>query len=157
MLKYNPIYRKFINEKKTILPAKMVRAKFYQIKQYEYIDGTKGVYSDSNAPIIYTLFVSKSKDIVHAIKVSNVRPSLIKKFFGRLVNEDTQKIEMRGGAKKFYKSAVVKVPIITEDAYRTYKLSGFGRVIELDMDVEKLTPTSKPATGIDEQSQKKNI
>jgi hypothetical protein len=134
----------------------MSRARFYLIKEYEYVDGTKGRYTETTAPIIYTLFVSKGKDIVHAVKVSNVNPELIKKFFGKFVNEDTERLEMRGGAKAFYEKVVMKVPIITNDAYRTYKLSGFGKVIELDMDVNSLTPRSKNVIGIDEKSQIKN-
>lgn len=154
MVNYNPIYRKFIDERKYISANKMVRAKFYLIKEYEYVDGTKGSYSDTKAPIIYTLFVSKSKDIVHAVKVSNVNPTLIKRFFGKFVNEDTEMLEMKGGAKKFYSSVVSKVPIVTNEAYRTYKISGFGKVIELDMDVNQITPKNKNVIGIDKSSQK---
>ncbi len=154
MLIYNPIYRKFIDERKYISANKMVRAKFYLIKEYEYVDGTKGSYSDTKAPIIYTLFVSKAKDIVHAVKVSNVNPTLIKRFFGKFVNEDTEMLEMKGGAKKFYSTVVSKVPIVTNEAYRTYKISGFGKVIELDMDVNQITPKNKNVIGIDKSSQK---
>ena len=50
---------------------------------------------------------------------------------------------MRGGAKKFYENIVAKVPIITNDAYRTYKLSGFGRIIALEMDETHITPKQK--------------
>jgi hypothetical protein len=157
MLNYNPIYRKFIDERKFIQPLKMVRAKFYLIKEYEYVDGTKGRYGDTDAPIIYTLFVSKAKDIVHAVKVSNVNPNLIKRFFGKFVNEEEEVLQMKGGAKKFYSSVVSKVPIITNEAYRTYKISGFGKIIELDMDVNELTPRNVNVTGIDKKSQKGNI
>ena len=157
MSNYNPIYRKFIDERKFIVPQKMVRAKFYLIKEYEYVDGTKGRFTETTAPIIYTLFVSKAKDIVHAVKVSNISPQLIKRFFGKFVNEDEEKLEMKGGAKKFYSSVVSKVPIITNEAYRTYKISGFGKVIELDMDVNELTPKNMNVTGIDKNSQKGNI
>jgi hypothetical protein len=156
MQSYNPLYRKFIDDRNFIVPNQMTRAKFYLIKEYEYIDGTKGKYSEFSAPIIYTLFVSKVKDVVHAVKVSNVNPNLIKKFFGRFVNEDTDLLEMRGGAKAFYEKVVMKVPIITNEAYRTYKLSGLGKIIELDMDINSLTPRHKNATGIDEKSQLKN-
>ena len=157
MKSYNPLYRKYINQKKAVIANRMSRAKFYQIKDYEYVDGTRGVYSDQEAPIIYTLFVSKSKDIVHAVKVSLVNPTLIKRFFGKFVNESTHLIEMRGGSKKFYESVVSKVPIVSNEAYRTYKLSGFSKVYELDMDVNKLTPVFKDVVGIDPKSQKKNI
>jgi hypothetical protein len=121
------------------------------------VDGTKGRFTETTAPIIYTLFVSRAKDIVHAVKVSNVNPNLIKRFFGKFVNEDTERLEMRGGAKKFYSSVVAKVPIITNDSYRTYKISGFGKVIELDMDVNELTPKNMNVVGIDKKSQKGNI
>ncbi len=157
MSNYNPIYRKFIDSRNFISPLKMVRAKFYLIKEYEYVDGTKGRFTETTAPIIYTLFVSKSKDIVDAVKVSNISPQLIKKFFGKFVNEDEEKLQMKGGAKKFYSSVVSKVPIITNEAYRTYKISGFGKVIELNMDVNELTPKNVNVIGIDKTSQKGNV
>jgi hypothetical protein len=156
MINYNPIYRKFIDDKNTIASTQMVRAKFYLIKGYEYVDGTKGRYSETTAPIIYTLFVSKSKDIVHCVKVSNIRPDLIKRFFGKFVNEENETLEMKGGAKAFYQKVVSKVPIITNDAYRTYKLSGLSKIVELNMDVDKLTPTTMKVTSIDPKTQTKN-
>ncbi len=157
MSNYNPIYRKFIDDRKYIAPQRMVRAKFYLIKEYEYVDGTKGRFTETTAPIIYTLFVSKAKDIVHAVKVSNVNPNLIRRFFGKFVNEDTERLEMKGGAKKFYEQVVAKVPIITNDSYRTYKISGFGKVIELNMDVNELTPKNVNVIGISKNSQKGNV
>ena len=156
MRTYNPIYRKYINEKKYVFPERMVRAKFYLIKEYEYVDGTTGKYNEMNAPIIYTLFVSKLKNVVHAVKVTNVNPNIIKRFFGRFVNEDEARIEMRGGAKKFYESVVSKIPIITNDSYRTYKLDGFNKVMELNMDVNELTPNYMDVNSIDKNSQKLN-
>lgn len=156
MSNYNPIYRKFIDDRNNITPNKITRGRFYLIKEYEYVDGTKGRYNETDAPIIYTLFASVSKDIVHAVKVSNVNPNLIKRFFGKFVNEDTELLEMKGGAKKFYSTVVSKVPVVSNDSYRTYKLSGFGKIIELDMDVNQLTPKSKNVIGIDKKSQLKN-
>jgi hypothetical protein len=155
MNNYNPLYRKFIDDRNNITPNKMTRGKFYLIKEYEYVDGTRGRYTETNAPIIYTLFASVSKDIVHAVKVSNVNPTLIKRFFGKFINEDTELLEMKGGAKKFYSAVVSKVPVVSNNAYRTYKLSGFGKIIELDMDVNQLTPKNKNVIGIDKKSQLK--
>jgi len=139
MRTYNRIYSKYIDNKAITTPNQMVRGSFYLIKEYEYVDGTKGKYNQTTAPIIYTLFVSKAKNIVHAIKVTNVRPDLIERFFNRFLNEDENKLEMTGGAKKFYQSVVSKVPVITNDAYRTYKLSGLGGIIKLNMDIDSLT------------------
>jgi hypothetical protein len=154
-MNYNPIYRKSIDDKNIVVPTRMTRGRFYLIKEYIYVDGVKGRFTETTAPIIYTLFVSQAKDIIHCVKVSNVNPNLIKKFFGKFVNEDTEKLQMRGGAKKFYETVVAKVPIITNDAYRTYKISGLQKVIELTMDVNDLTPKSMNVTGIDKSSQLK--
>jgi len=157
MSNYNPIYRKFIDDRNLVIKSKMTKGRFYLIKEYEYVDGTRGKYNEVNAPIIFTLFVSPAKDVVHAIKVSNVRPNLIKKFFGKFTNENTEQLEMKGGAKAFYEKIVFKVPIIRNDSYRTYKLSGFGRIYELDMDVSQITPKNKNVIGIDTKSQKRNV
>jgi hypothetical protein len=154
-MNYNPIYRKSIDDKNVVAANKMTRGRFYLIKEYDYVDGTTGRFTETTAPIIYTLFVSQSKDILHCVKVSNVNPNLIKKFFGKFVNEETEKLQMRGGAKKFYENVVAKVPIITNDAYRTYKLSGLQKVVELTMDVNEITPKNMNVTGIDKRSQLK--
>jgi hypothetical protein len=135
----------------------MTRGKFYLIKEYEYVDGVKGKFTETNAPIIYTLFVSVAKDIIHCVKVSNVNPNIIKKFFDKFINEETEKLQMKGGAKNIYANIVSKVPVITSDAYRTYKISGLTKVIELNMDINQLTPKNKNVTGIDKKSQLKNI
>jgi hypothetical protein len=154
-MNYNPIYRKSIDDRNVVAPNKMTRGRFYLIKEYIYVDGVKGRFTETTAPIIYTLFVSQSKDILHCVKVSNVNPNLIKKFFGKFVNEETERLEMRGGAKKFYENIVAKVPIITNDAYRTYKLSGLQKIIELTMDVNEITPKNMNVIGIDKKSQLK--
>ena len=156
MSKFNPIYRKFIDDRNYVTPKQMTRGRFYLIKDYEYVDGTKGKFSESNAPIIYTLFVSTSKDIVHAVKVSNVNPTIIKRFFGKFVNEDTEMLEMKGGSMKFYESVVSKVPVVSNDSYRTYKLSGLSKIVELNMDVNELTPKRMNVIGISKKSQIKN-
>lgn len=156
-MNYNPIYRKFIDERNLVTPNRMVRGKFYLIKEYEYVDGVKGKFTETNAPIIYTLFVSMAKNIIHCVKVSNVNPNIIRKFFDKFINEETEKLQMRGGAKNIYANIVSKVPVITSDAYRTYKISGLNRVIELNMDINQITPKHKNITGIDKKSQIKNI
>ena len=156
MSKFNPIYRKFIDDKNYVTPNQMTRGRFYLIKDYEYVDGTKGKFSESSAPIIYTLFVSRAKDIVHAVKVSNVNPTIIKRFFGKFVNEETEMLEMKGGSMKFYESVVSKVPVVSNDSYRTYKLSGLTKIIELSMDVNELTPKRMNVIGISKKSQLKN-
>ncbi len=156
MSKFNPIYRKFIDDRNHITPNQMTRGKFYLIKDYQYVDGTKGKFTESSAPIIYTLFVSTSKDVVHCVKVSNVNPTIIKRFFGKFVNEETEMLEMKGGSMKFYENVVSKVPVVSNNSYRTYKLSGLTKIIELSMDVNELTPKRMNVIGISKKSQLKN-
>lgn len=156
MSNYNPIYRKFIDDRNVVVPEKMVRGKFYLIKEYLYVDGDKKRFTETTAPIVFTLFVSKAKDIIHCVKVSGVNPNVIKRFFGKFVNEDTEKLQMRGNAKAIYEKVVSKVPAITSESYRTYKISGLSKVVELTMDVNEITPKNKNVTGIDTKSQKRN-
>jgi hypothetical protein len=156
MNNYNPIYRKFIDDKNVITVKQMTRGKFYLIKEYEYVDGMNRKFTERDAPIVFTLFVSQSKDVIHCVKVSNVNPQIIKRFFGKFVNEKTELLEIKGNARNTYSKIVSKVPVVTNDAYRTYKMSGIKKVIELNMDVDELTPKNMTVTGIDKKSQIKN-
>jgi len=155
MINYNPIYQKFINDKNRIPQTKMERGKFYQIKKYKYVDGTTGTFSQNDAPIIFTLFVSRPKNIVHAVKVTNIRPDLIKKFFGKFVNEENDLLEIKGGSKQVYQNIVSKVPIVTDEAYRTYLLDGLEHIVELDFDVTGVTPTERKAKFINVKGKKR--
>ena len=57
---------------------------------------------------------------------------------------------------KFYESVVSKVPVVSNDSYRTYKLSGLTKIIELTMDVNELKPKRMNVIGISKKSQIKN-
>lgn len=155
---YNPIYQRYIDDKNKIVSTKMTRGNFYLIRGYDYVDGHSARYNVVESPIIFTLFVSKAKNIVHAVKVSDIKPELVKKFFGKFVNKQTHEIELKGGAKVIYEKIVGKMPQITDDSYRTYKLDGLTNVLELKMNVGKFTPTDKKlhATKIDPKSKLEN-
>jgi hypothetical protein len=143
MSNFNPIYNKFIDDKNSIKPEQIAKGKFYVIKQYQYIDGDKTNYTDNTGPIIFTLYVSKAKDIVHAVKVSNINPNTVKKLFGKLVNSKTEIIQLKGGSKKVYENVISGIPKITNESYRTYKLSGIKKVVLLDMDISNIIPKTK--------------
>jgi hypothetical protein len=140
---YNPRYRPLINQRKYISPMQMEKNKFYLLKEYVYSDGEQKKYNDLVAPILYTLWVSKPKDIVHCVKVTDVRPMLVQKFFGKLFNSETQELELKKRPNIIYETVVKKVPIVLNKGYRTYKLSGINRVMYLDMDIEPLVPKNK--------------
>jgi hypothetical protein len=156
MSNFNPIYSKYIDDKNLVQPEKMVRGKFYLIKEYARADGSTDKYSETTAPIIFVLYTSKAKDIIHAVKISNINPNNVRKFFGKFVNEKTEKIQMRGNAKDIYKKVISKVPTVSDESYRTYNISGIKKVVELTMDVNELTPKSVTVHGIDTKSQKRN-
>lgn len=157
MSNFNSIYKKYISDKNPSTAKNVIRGKFYLIKEYHRADGVKKKYSEANAPIIYVLYTSQSKDIIHAVKISNINPNIVKKFFGKFVNEETEKLEMRGNAKQIYSKIIGKIPAVTSEAYRTYNISGLRKIVELTMDVNELTPKSVEVKGIDKKSQKKNI
>jgi hypothetical protein len=140
MVDTNTLYKKFIDNAKSVSSSQISRGNFYLIKQYEYANGEKGKFSESEAPIIFVLYVSKAKDIIHAVKITEIVPKVVKSFLAKFVNKKTEKFEMRGGAKMLYKEIVSKAPGVTSDAYRTYNLSGFRSVLELKMDLNELTP-----------------
>jgi len=154
---FSPIYRKYIDDKNIIKPEKMVRGKFYLIKEYTTVDGIKKKYTETTAPIIFVLFSSLAKNIIHAVKISNINPNVVRKFFGKFVNEEKETIQLRGSSKQIYEKIISKVPVVTNDAYRTYNITGITKVIELTMDVNELTPKSVTVRGIDTKSQKRNI
>lgn len=156
MSNFNPIYSKYIDDKNIVKAERMMRGKFYLIKEYNRADGTKKKYTQTTAPIIFVLYTSKAKDIIHAVKISNINPNIVRNFFGKFVNKETEKIQMRGNAKQIYEKVISKVPAVTNDAYRTYNMSGITKVIELTMDVNELTPRSITVKGIDSKSQKRN-
>jgi hypothetical protein len=153
MKSYFSTYKKYIDSKQKISPAKMVAGTFYIVKEYTYVDGNSISYKASDTPIIFTLFVSKSKDIVHAVKVSTINPKLVKKFFDKMVDKDS---EMKGGAKGYFDKYVKKVPIVSRDSYRTYKLSGLDAVFELSVDVNEMTSKNKEVIGIAQKNQKQH-
>ena len=152
MKHYNVAYSKLIDDKNRILPTKMKRGNFYLIKEYMYVDGHKGKFQELNAPVIFTLFVSRAQDVVHCIKVSDVNPNLVKKFFGKIMDEETSKIKIKGSSKLIYERILSKMPIVSTDSYRTYKLSGITKVFELKMDQAEIIPDAK----LKEKSYKKD-
>ena len=153
---YNIMYIKHILDEQRVPPNSMVKSKFYSIQGYTDVEGIKHLDGKREAPVVFTLFVSKSKDIVHCIKISEINPSILKRFFKRLTNFDTREIELAGTAKKTYQSVVTKFPGINEGAYRTYKLSGINKVIEINMDVRFVTSARDKVVGINDKFQVQN-
>ena len=153
---FNTAYLNEVLESHRVPAVTMVKGKFYPLLNYVTVGGNKQVTSKTDSALIFTLFVSKSKDIVHCIKVSNVSPSIIKRFFKRLVNLDTREIELSGTARRTYQTVVSKFPGIQDGAYRTYKLSGIKNVHELDMNVKFITSSRDKVIGINPKFQTQN-
>jgi hypothetical protein len=153
---FNSMYVKHILGEKRVPAVSMVKSKFYSIQAYTTVAGIKDADSKADSALIFSLFVSKSKDIVHCIKISAVNPSILKRFFKRLTNLDTREIELAGTARKTYQSVVSKFPGIQEGAYRTYKISGIKKVVEIDMDVRFVTSARDKIVGVNEKFQVQN-
>jgi hypothetical protein len=153
---FNSMYVKHILGEKRVPAVSMVKSKFYSIQAYTTVDGIKDTDSKGDSALIFSLFVSKSKDIVHCIKISAVNPSILKRFFKRLTNLDTREIELAGTARKTYQSVVSKFPGIQENAYRTYKISGIKKVVEINMDVRYVTSARDKVVGVNDKFQVQN-
>jgi hypothetical protein len=114
------------------------KGKFYLISEYIDVEGNKKKYSFYESPIIFTLFVSDKQDLVHCLKITDINPNILKKFFDKLIDVEKEKIVVSGGAKQFYTKYLKNVPDINDKIYRTYKISGMKKYFDLDMNVTKL-------------------
>lgn len=154
---YTSQYRRFIKDNTNIPANRMVKSTFYQVKQYLTVDGEMESFSSATAPIIFTIFVSKSKDIVHCIKLGEINPSILKRLLAKLSNEKSGLIELKGGAKKTYNEKISPFSGIKENAYRTYKLTGLKKVSELNMYLPGFTTKTDHIIGINPNYQKQNV
>jgi hypothetical protein len=114
------------------------KGKFYLISEYVNVDGEKKKYSFYESPIIFTLYISDKDDIIHCLKITDINPNILKKFFDKLIDVEKEKIVVSGGARQFYTKYLMNVPGINNKIYRTYKLSGVKKYYDLDMNVTKL-------------------
>ena len=153
---FNITYLNEVLNSKRVPSATMVKGKFYSLLHYVTVKGEKHVTSKRDSSLIFTLFVSKSKDIVHCIKVSNVSPSILKRFFKRLTNLDTREIELSGTARRTYQTVVSKFPGIQDGAYRTYKLTGIKNVQEMNMQITFITSKRDKVVDINPKFQTQN-
>ena len=143
---YSKVYQRYVTGKsKVSSPSRgLERGGFYQLIEYDYVEEEDSkTWSVSAAPIIYVLYVSSKNDLVHCIKVSDINPLTVKRLFGKLVDEADAELDMGRSSKSFYQNKLKGMKFFSKNFYRTYKLSGMRRVMELDMDTTKLVPLSK--------------
>jgi hypothetical protein len=136
-------YKKLIEESKMITKTQMERGKFYAIKEYTDVDGINHKYSPNDMPIVFTLFVSRPKDIVHCVKVTDMDIKFTKKLLGKLTNKKTETLDLKKeNPRVLYKTKVKKIGMVRNNTYRTYKLSGIDKVMLLDMELTELVPSN---------------
>jgi hypothetical protein len=143
---YAKVYQRYVKSKSKITdPSRnLERGGFYQLVEYDYVEEEDSkTWSVGRAPIIYVLYVSGKNDVVHCIKLSDINPLTVKRLFGKLVDEADEELDMGKNAKAFYKNKLKSMKFFSNNFYRTYKLSGIRRIIELEMDTTKLVPLSK--------------
>lgn len=114
------------------------KGNFYLISEYIDVEGKKKKYSFYESPIVFVLFVSDKKDQLHCLKITDINPNLLKRFFDKLIDVEEEKIVVSGGAKQFYDKYLKNIPSINDKIYRTYKISGMKKYFDLDMNVTKL-------------------
>ena len=143
---YSKVYQRYVKSKSKVTdPSKGVeRGGFYQLVEYDYVEEEDSkTWSASRAPIIYVLYVSGKNDLLHCVKLSDINPLTVKRLFGKLVDEADAELDIGKNAKSFYENKLKNMKFFSKNFYRTYKVSGIRRIIELDMDTTKLVPLSK--------------
>jgi hypothetical protein len=143
---YSKIYQKYAVDKTRISNPvrKMQRGGFYQLLEYDYVnDEDSKTWSATSAPIIYVLYINAKDDDVHAIKLSEINPITVKQLFGKMLDIEDEEIDLGKNPKTFYESKLKNMPFFNKNFYRTYKLSGIRKLLELNMDTTKLVSIAK--------------
>ena len=143
---YSKVYQRYVKSKTKITDASRTveRGGFYQLVEYDYVDTEDSkTWGPSKSPIIYVLYASSKNDLLHCIKISDINPLTVKRLFGKLVDDADAELDMGKNPKAFYDNKLKSMKFFSKNFYRTYKLSGIRRILELDMDTTKLVPLSK--------------
>jgi len=144
---YTKVYKKWTSNPKLItsnLLNNVKRGGFYQILEYKYVENEDDskTFSRATAPIVYVLYASKKDDLLHCLKLSYINPMTVKQLFKKLVDEKDKEIDPGRNARSFYANQLNEARFFTNNFYRTYKVSGIVRAVEVDMDITNLVPKS---------------
>ena len=141
---YSKVYKKWSANPKPIhdMPNVAKRGAFYQIVEYKYVEDADDskTWSAMSAPIVYVLYASKKDDLLHCIKLSYINPLKVKTLFKKLIDEKDAELDPGRNARSFYNNNLTEMKYFSTNFYRTYKLSGIVRAIEIEMDITKLVP-----------------
>ena len=141
---YSKVYKKWSANPKPIhdMPNAAKRGAFYQIVEYKYVEDADDskTWSAMSAPIVYVLYASKKDDLLHCIKLSYINPLKVKTLFKKLIDEKDAELDPGRNARSFYNNNLTEMKYFSTNFYRTYKLSGIVRAIEIEMDITKLVP-----------------
>lgn len=148
---YTKVYKRWTSNPKPIHDIANVakRGAFYQIVEYKYVEDSDDskTWSAATAPIIYVLYASKRDDLLHCIKLSYINPLRVKTLFKKLIDEKDNELDPGRNARSFYNNNLTEMKYFSTNFYRTYKLSGIVRAIEIDMDITQLVPKSYVQAG----------
>jgi len=149
---YTRVYKRWSANPKPIhdMMGQVKRGAFYQIVEYKYVEDSDDskTWSSTNAPIVYTLYASKKDDLLHCVKLSYINPQTVKQLFSKLVDEKESELDPGRNARSFYNNNLSEIKYFTTNFYRTYKISGIVRAIEIEMDITKLISKSIVQSGM---------
>lgn len=148
---YTKVYKKWSANPKPVhdMIGQVKRGAFYQIVEYKYVEDADDskTWSSTTAPIVYTLYASKKDDLLHCVKLSYINPITVKQLFKKLIDEKDAELDPGRNARSFYNNNLSEIKYFTTNFYRTYKLSGIVRAIEIEMDITKLVPKNFVKNG----------
>jgi hypothetical protein len=148
---YTKVYKKWTSNPKLLTNVANVvkRGAFYQIIEYKYTENEDDskTWSVSTAPIVYVLYASKKDDLLHCLKLSYINPITVKQLFKKLVDEKDAELDPGKNPRSFYANQLNEARFFTNNFYRTYKLSGIIKALEVEMDITHLVPKAMVTSG----------
>lgn len=168
MPNYIPYYRQYFKREILVPPTAVQGGGFYRLWNYQPVDSAENKsYGNTRAPILMVIGVVKSKNEIHAIKVSEMPIVQFMRFFSQVKNQKfiQESIDMEvnntflqeqnlhyrnnGNAylidepygKSFYTRTLSTNHQLMDyyQIYRTYKIKNISTIKELYFDYKKMT------------------
>lgn len=87
MAVFNNLYKPYIESEERVTRRFIKPLEIYRISTYKYADGTLESLAGPKSALIFTIGVVETKDLLHCIKLSEIRPDFFFKFLKKLKNK----------------------------------------------------------------------
>lgn len=128
-------YKQFIGSESHAIKSRLKIKNVYRISSYEYLDGTKKLFTPTESSLILLLEIKDKK--LFCLKISEVEPKIffqwVKSFFKSGLNDDDF------NNTKHLNELLVKSELNnTKIPFRSYKMEGIKKIDEINFKKEVL-------------------